>query len=139
MPLKRLATVAMLADKALDSLEVISQYGVTLLSLKQVRKVRRQFERFSYAGFFNRFRELDRMCRAQNDHRDIQTATAFTGRTHTDSGVRIEHFAAFDKYLSDGFAGLLIINRQRIKQTTRFGPAIIFNAEIYVLVLGLFM
>ncbi|VVN71677.1 hypothetical protein PS685_05071 [Pseudomonas fluorescens] len=77
------------------------------------------------------------MCRAQNDHRDIQTATAFTGRTHTDSGVRIEHFAAFDKYLSDGFAGLLIINRQRIKQTTRFGPAIFINAEIAGLLEGI--
>ena len=42
--LQRLTTVAMLADKGLNGFQVIRQHGATLVSLKQIRKMCREFE-----------------------------------------------------------------------------------------------
>lgn len=96
----------MLADKGLHGLQVIWQYGATFVSLKQIRKMYRQFERFSYTGFFHGVREFDRVGGAQDHHWNIQAATAFPGSFHADGRVWIQHFASLLVDFGNGFTGL---------------------------------
>ena len=116
-----------LADEGLH-LELVWQHRAPLAALEQVGKVRRQRQRLTDTGLLHRIREFHRMRGAS------VTIGMLRLRRHSraacaDGGMRIEHLTGLLEHPGDGRAGLLVVHRQRIEESTRFGPAILFHRE----------
>ena len=66
------------SDEGLYGLQVVGQYGATLIALEQIGQVRRQCRCGANTGFLHGFRELDRVRGAEDHHRCRQATTAIT-------------------------------------------------------------